>query len=53
MVEATFPDLSAEEAAPIGESLQETYRKLYLLWDPIVDDRPIGQPSLELFHQIQ
>jgi hypothetical protein len=45
-----LPDLSPEEAAPIVESLQETYGKLYLLWDPTVEDLPVGEPSLSLFH---
>ena len=50
VVEATLPDLSPEEAAPIVESLQETYGKLYLLWDPTVEDLPVGEPSLSQFH---
>jgi hypothetical protein len=44
-IEATLPDLSAEEAAAVVPTLEETYGKLYLLWDPTVDDRPVGQPE--------
>jgi hypothetical protein len=52
VVEATMPELTAEEAAPIVEQLMETYGKLYLLWDPTVGDQPIGSPTLSLFHQM-
>jgi hypothetical protein len=52
VVEATMPDLSAAEAAPIVEELLKTYGKLYLLWDPTVEDQPVGEPLLSLFHQM-
>ena len=45
-VQATLPGLSPEEAAKIVESLQETYGKLYLFWDPGIGDQPIGEPSV-------
>ena len=50
LVEATLPDLSAEEAAKVVASLEETYGKLYLLWDPGLVDQPIGYPSLSVLH---
>lgn len=43
---ATLPDLSAEEAAKVAKSLEETYGKIYLLWDPGKQSLPIGQPSI-------
>lgn len=45
-VSATLPDLSPEEAAKVVESIQETYGKVYLLWDPTKDSEPTGQPSV-------
>jgi hypothetical protein len=47
-VEATLPDLTEEEAAAVVESLQGTYGKIYLLWDPTVDELPVGQPSVRI-----
>jgi len=52
-VEATLPDLSPEEAAKVVESLQETYGKVYLFWDPALGDEPIGQPSVVLVHGVE
>ncbi len=46
VVEATLPDLEPDEAAQVVESLQETYGKVYLFWDPAVYDQPIGDPSV-------
>lgn len=43
-VEATLPDVPADQAAEIAKSLEETYGKLYILWDPSVSDLPTGQP---------
>lgn len=45
-VNAKFPDLSKEEAAKVMTTLEETYGKIYLLWDPSKSDLPIGQPSI-------
>jgi hypothetical protein len=52
-VEATLPDLSPEEAAEVVASLQETYGKVYLFWDPALGDQPIGQPSVVLVHGVE
>lgn len=43
---ATLPDLSPEEAAKVAKSLEETYGKIYLLWDPGRQSLPTGQPSV-------
>jgi hypothetical protein len=52
-VEATLPDLSPEEAAEVVASLQETYGKVYLFWDPALGDQPVGQPSVVLVHGVE
>jgi hypothetical protein len=50
LVDAQLPDLSAEEAADVVAMLEETYGKLYLLWDPTAGDLPIGQPFVPDVH---
>lgn len=50
-VEATLPDLPPEEAAKIVKNLEETYGKLYILWDPGKDKMPIGNPSITILDQ--
>jgi hypothetical protein len=52
-VQATLPDLSPEEAAKVVESLQETYGKVYLFWDPAQSDQPVGEPSVVMVHGVQ
>lgn len=47
-VSATFPDVSPEEAAKVVKSIEETYGKVYLLWDPSKSDLPIGRPSVSI-----
>lgn len=47
-VSATLPDLSQEEAAKVVKSIEETYGKVYLLWDPGTADLPIGRPSVTI-----
>lgn len=45
-VEATLPDLSPEEAAKVVESIQETYGKIFILWNPQESAIPVGQPHV-------
>ncbi len=47
-MKATLPDLSAEEAAKVAKSLEETYGKIYLLWDPAHSSLPTGRPSITI-----
>lgn len=47
-INAKLPDLSDEEAAKVVKSLEETYGKIYLLWDPSVSDQPLGNPSVHV-----
>jgi Protein of unknown function (DUF1264) len=46
LVSARLPDLSAEEAAKVVKSLEETYGKIYLIWDPGNQRLPTGNPSV-------
>jgi hypothetical protein len=48
IVEATLPDLPPEEAARVAQSLEETYGKIYLLWDPSGVNMPVGEPSVTI-----
>lgn len=50
LVNTELPDLTADEAAEVVAMLEETYGKLYLLWDPTVGDLPIGQPFVPDVH---
>lgn len=45
-VKATLPDLSPEEAAKVAKGLEETYGKIYLLWDPARHALPSGRPTI-------
>ena len=47
-VNATLPDLSPEEAAKVVKSLEETYGKLYILWDPDRSELPTGKPEVHI-----
>ena len=50
LVEAVLPELTAEEAAEVAATLEETYGKVYLLWDPTASDLPTGQPFVHDVH---
>jgi len=47
-VSATLPDLSAEEAAKVVKSIEETYGNIYLAWDPGLETLPSGTPSVTI-----
>ena len=47
-VKATLPDLSPEEAAKVAKSLEETYGKIYVLWNPARSGPPTGRPALTI-----
>lgn len=49
-VNAKLPDLSGEEAAKVVKTLEETYGKIYLLWDPSVNKQPVGSPNITVLH---
>jgi len=47
-VSATLPDLSPEEAAKVVKSIENTYGKIYILWDPSRQTLPIGEPMVNV-----
>ena len=47
-VDAKLPDLSPEEAAKVVESIQETYGKIFIFWNPSQTDLPVGQPHVTI-----
>lgn len=47
-INAKLPDLSPEEATKVVQTLNETYGKVYLLWDPAKSDLPIGKPGITI-----
>lgn len=48
-VEAVLPDVSPEESAKTLKSLEETYGKVYVLWDPSKKE-PVGKPQVSILH---
>ena len=48
-VDAVLPDVSPEESAKILKSMEETYGKVYLLWDPAKKE-PLGKPQVSVLH---
>jgi hypothetical protein len=52
LVEATIQDLPEEEAAGIAQGLMEAYGKVFLLYDPTVQDMPMGEPIVLDIHSI-
>lgn len=47
-VNASLPDLSKEEAAKVTAQILPTYGKVWILWDPQTNSKPIGQPSVTI-----
>ncbi len=45
LVDPTLPEMSPEEAANFAKSIEETYGKIFLIWDTPRDELPIGQPQ--------
>lgn len=45
-VNAKLPDLPTDEASKVVKTLEETYGKIYLFWDPSQGDKPIGSPRV-------
>ena len=48
-VDAVLPDVSPEESAKILKGLEETYGKVYVLWDPAKKE-PVGKPQVSILH---
>jgi Protein of unknown function (DUF1264) len=49
-VDAKLPGMSPAEAAKVLASIQETYGKVYQLWDPMTSKEPMGQPKVNILH---
>ncbi len=47
-VDAKLPDLSSEEAAKVVEGIQETYGKIFILWNPAQSTLPVGEPHVTI-----
>lgn len=48
-VDAVLPDVSPEESAKTLKGLEETYGKVYVLWDPAKKE-PVGKPQVSILH---
>lgn len=46
LVAATLLGMSPEEAAKVLKQIEDTYGKVYLLWDPALQSLPTGKPSV-------
>lgn len=44
-VDPVLPDMTEEEAAEFTKSIEDTYGKIFLIWDTPRHDLPIGQPQ--------
>lgn len=49
-VDAVLPDLSPEEAAKTLKGMEETYGKVYILWNPSKSGSPLGKPFISILH---
>jgi len=47
IVDPSLPDLSPEEGAKTMKGIEETYGKVYILWNPAKND-PIGRPVVSI-----
>jgi hypothetical protein len=45
-VHATMPGMSADQAAKMVAQISDTYGKIWLLWDPMTSENPIGSPTV-------
>jgi hypothetical protein len=45
-VNATFPDMTPDQAAKTLAAITETYGKVWVLWDPMASNDPIGAPTI-------
>lgn len=47
-VNATMPDMTAQQSAKMIASMLDTYGKVWLLWDPVASSDPIGMPTITI-----
>lgn len=48
-VDASMPDVSAEEGAKMLKGMEETYGKVFILWNP-ANTEPVGKPVVSILH---
>jgi len=46
LVAATVPDMTPDEVAKVIKQIEDTYGKIYLIWDPTAQTLPAGRPSV-------
>lgn len=44
-VDPVLPEMTEEEATAFAESIEETYGKIFLIWNHPLDSLPVGQPQ--------
>lgn len=44
-VDPVLPEMTEEEAAEFVKNIEETYGKIFLIWDTSRDELPLGQPE--------
>jgi len=49
-IHATLPDTPKNQQAAIIAKISDTYGKVWILWDPMTSQNPIGQPSITVLH---
>jgi hypothetical protein len=49
-IHATLPDTPKDQQAAIIASIMPTYGKVYILWDPLTSQAPMGQPTVTVLH---
>ena len=47
-VDAKLPDVSPEEATKTLKGMEETYGKVYILWNPAKTESPEGKPEISI-----
>ncbi len=47
-VDAVLPDLSPEDAANMLKGMENTYGKVYILWNPTKSEAPVGKPAISV-----
>lgn len=45
-IHATLPGLSADEKAKVVAAILPTYGKVWMIWDPLANPNPTGQPTV-------
>jgi hypothetical protein len=49
-IHATLPDVPAKDQAKVIASLEPTYGKVWMMWDPSKSASPVGSPWVTVLH---